>query len=374
MAQPTDIARYKENLRAEREAVALYERLAATEKNPDLVTVYHKLIETERHHVTFWEEKLRAAGAAVPDFKPSWRTRTLGWLAVRLGTGAVLPTVAAIEQGAGSEYDGQPEPEAAEMSAHERSHARVFGYLARTSRGLEGSAVARFEGRHRSTGGNALRAAVLGANDGLISVFSLLMGVAGAGVGSREILLTGAAGLLAGSLSMALGEWLSVQSSRELYGQQLKIEQLELMQIPDEEKEELALIYEAKGITPKAAHEMADRLLSDQTTALDTLAREELGIDPEELGGSAWVAAIMSFCFFAIGALFPVLPYVFLTGTTGVIASAALSAVGLFAVGAAITLMTGLNPILAGLRQVGIGLAAAAVTFGLGRLIGVNVA
>jgi VIT1/CCC1 family predicted Fe2+/Mn2+ transporter len=374
MPPAADIARYLENLKTEREAVTLYEKLAAAEPNPDLSHVYLKMAATERRHVEAWEGKLIAAGVSVPSFRPSWRTRTLGWLAARLGPGAVLPTLAAIEKGAGSEYADQPGDEVAIMSAQERSHARIFGYLARTNRGMEGSTVARFEGRHRGAGGNALRAGVLGANDGLVSVFSLVMGVAGAGVGSRGIILTGIAGLLAGALSMALGEWLSVQSSRELYANQLEIEKRELDQIPEEETEELALIYQAKGIAPETARAMAQRLLTDPDTALDTLAREELAIDPAELGGSAWEAAITSFFLFSIGALVPLLPYFFFTGAAGVIASAISSAIGLFLIGAAITLMTGRGVLFSGLRQVGFGLATAAVTFGVGRLIGVNVA
>jgi vacuolar iron transporter family protein len=174
-------------------------------------------------------------------------------------------------------------------------------------------------------------------------------------------------------LSMALGEWLSVQSSRELYQNQLNIEKRELAAIPEEEKEELALIYQAKGLPEAQARDLADHLLSDPATALDTLAREELAIDPQELGGSAWVAAFTSFLLFALGALFPVLPYVFLTGTAGIIASAVVSTVGLFGIGAAITLMTGQNALISGLRQVMFGLAAAAITFGAGRLLGTNV-
>ena len=185
MATQTDIARYRENLKAEREASALYERLAKAEPNTELAAVYRKLAETERSHVAVWEDKLAAAGATVPAFRPSWRTRTLGWLAARLGPATVLPTIAAIEKNAGSEYDGQPDDEAATMSAQEKSHARIFGHLSRVTTGMAGSAVARFEGRHRAGGGNALRAGVLGANDGLVSVFCLVMGVAGAGVGSR---------------------------------------------------------------------------------------------------------------------------------------------------------------------------------------------
>lgn len=372
--QAQDIKRYRKNLDAERNATALYERLAETESNADLATLYQRLADTERHHARFWEEKLVAAGAPVPPFRPNWRTRVLRGLAARFGAGFVMPTIAGIEQQAGATYDGQPDAEAAGMPQHERSHARIFRQLAKTSNGVEGSALARFEGRHRAAGGNALRAGVLGANDGLVSVFCLVMGVAGAGVDTRTILLTGFAGLLSGALSMALGEWLSVQSSRELYQHQLDIERDELASTPEEEKAELALIYQAKGVPADAAREMAERLLADEATALDTLAREELSIDPAELGGSAWVAAITSFVLFALGAIIPVFPYIFWTGTAGIVVSAVASALALFAIGAAITLMTGRNALTSGLRQVLFGLAAAAVTFGIGYVIGVNVA
>ncbi|MGC8779860.1 MAG: demethoxyubiquinone hydroxylase family protein [Anaerolineae bacterium] len=373
MTTQADLRRYRENLQAERDAVALYEQLAAAEPNPGLSAVYRRLIKTEEQHVAFWEAKLREAGAPIPAYVPAWRVRILGWLARRFGPAFVLPTIAGLESSVESQYDHQPEPEAAEMSAHERSHARVFSLLARTTQGLEGPALARFEGRHRAAGGNALRAAVLGANDGLVSVFSLIMGVAGAGVGAREILLTGLAGMLAGGLSMALGEWLSVQSSRELYQHQITIERRELAEMPEEEMAELALIYQAKGLPAEAAQNIAERLLSDPSSALDTLAREELGIDPTDLGGSAWEAAFMSFLLFSLGALVPVFPYLFLSGTAGIVASSALSLIALFVIGAAITLMTGRSVLSSGLRQVGFGLAAAAVTFGVGRLLGVNV-
>lgn len=373
MTTQADLQRYRKNLQAERDAVTLYEQLAAAEPNPGLVAVYRRLIKTEEQHVAFWEAKLRAAGAEVPPYVADWRVRILGWLARRFGPAFVLPTLAGLESSIESQYDHQPEPEVAEMSAHERSHARIFTFLARTSQGLEGTAVARFEGRHRAAGGNALRAAVLGANDGLVSVFSLIMGVAGAGVGTREILLTGLAGMLAGGLSMALGEWLSVQSSRELYQHQIAIERHELAEMPAEEMAELALIYQAKGLPAEAAQNIAERLLSEPSSALDTLAREELGIDPTELGGSAWEAALMSFLLFSLGALVPVFPYLFLSGTSGIVASAGVSLLASFFIGAAITLMTGRGVLYSGLRQMGFSLAAAAVTFGVGRLIGVNV-
>lgn len=372
MTTAHDIGRYRKNLLSEREAEALYECLASLEDNPSLAEVYRRLARTEASHAATWEDKLRLAGADVPAFRPGWRTRVLCMLAARFGISFVLPTLAGIEQGARSHYDGQPEPEAVRMSAQERGHAHVFSHLAGAAGGLEGSAVARFEGRHRGAGGNALRAGVLGANDGLVSIFSLVMGVAGAGMGSQEILLVGLAGLLAGALSMALGEWLSVQSSRELYEHQIGIEEQELEENPEEEMEELALIYQAKGMDAGEARMTAQRLLADRKTALDTLAREELGIDPRGLGGSAWEAAITSFLLFALGAVIPVVPHVFFAGTAGIAASVLSSTAGLFLIGAAITLMTGRSALFSGMRQVVFGLAAAAVTFGLGHLIGVS--
>lgn len=372
MAAAPDISRYRENLQAEYEAIALYERLAKAEPNAELAKVYGQLAETERKHAAVWADKLKAAGQDVPAPHLGWRPRLLGWLAGRFGNGLVLPTISGMEQTASSGYDNQADAVAMNMPRDERTHARVFQYLARTTPGMEGSAVARFEGRHRATGGNALRAGVLGANDGLLSVFSLVMGVAGAGRASNEILLTGVAGLLAGALSMALGEWISVQSSRELYAHQIGIEKSELEINPEAEKEELALIYRAKGMSQDEANLMAGRILADPNGALDTLAREELSIDPQELGGSAWEASLMSFFLFAVGAIIPVFPYIFWQGTAGIIASGIAAMIGLFVIGAFITLMTGRNALVSGLRQILFGLLAAAVTFGVGRLIGVS--
>ena len=254
----------------------------------------------------------------------------------------------------------------------ERSHARLLGSIA-SATGVEGGILARFEGRHRTAGGNALRAAVLGANDGLVSNLSLVMGVAGAALDSHAILVTGLAGLLAGAGSMALGEWLSVQSARELYEHQLQIEEAELRDTPEEEEAELALVYQAKGLSEPQARELAHRLVSDPQVALDTLAREELGIDPAELGGSAWEAAFTSFVLFAIGAVIPVAPFLLATGSTAVLASLAASTIGLFGIGAAITLLTGRSTWASGFRQVLFGLVAAALTYGVGRAIGVAV-
>src|SRR5262249_33856858 len=211
--------------------------------------------------------------------------------------------------------------------------------------------------------------AVLGANDGLLSNFSLVMGVAGANLNSKSVLITGIAGLLAGACSMALGEWLSVQSARELFERQVQVEKQEVIAVPEEEAEELSLIYRAKGRPEDEARSLASRIITDETTAVDTMAREELGINPEEMGGSAWTAAGASFVLFALGAIIPVAPFFFLTGSSGVVVSAVLSALALFGIGAGITLLTGRGVLYSGLRQILFGLLAAGITFSLGRLI-----
>jgi VIT1/CCC1 family predicted Fe2+/Mn2+ transporter len=196
--------------------------------------------------------------------------------------------------------------------------------------------------------------------------------VAGAELNNSTILITGFAGLLAGAISMALGEWLSVQSSRELYKHQIGIEKAELAAAPEEEAEELALIYEARGLPKDEAQRMAQHIISDPASALESLAREELNVDPSELGGSAWEAALTSFFLFSLGAIIPVLPYTFLTGLNAVAVSMIFSAIGLFIIGGGITLFTGRNVLYSGTRQVLFGLAAAVVTFGIGRLISGN--
>ncbi|MFC6733079.1 VIT1/CCC1 family protein [Haladaptatus sp. DYSN1] len=373
MVTAADRARYLANWQDEIDSASLYRTIAASEPQPQLAEVYARLAETEAEHAAFWAEKAETAGGTLPPERPSWRARTLGWLARRFGPNLILPTLTAAENAGRSSYLGQPEVAGTTLPADERSHATLLRTIDATG-GVEGSTLARLEGRHRSASGNALRAAVLGANDGLVSNLSLVMGVAGAALSGSAILITGLAGLLAGAGSMAMGEWLSVQSSRELYQRQIDIEAEELRTVPAEEAEELALIYQAKGLPEEQARHLADRLVSDEQTALDTLAREELGINPEELGGSAWEAAATSFVLFALGAIVPVAPFAFLSGTTAVVTSLGLSAVALFAIGAAITLLTGRSLLYSGGRQVLIGLAAAALTFGVGTLIGVSLA
>jgi VIT1/CCC1 family predicted Fe2+/Mn2+ transporter len=370
MAIKSDIERYRANYLAEQEGSELYQSLAKTERDPHLAELYRRMAETEQRHAAVWAEYIRRAGEPVPTYTSGWHIRILIWLAQRFGVNSVLPMVSSMERGASHDYDAQPEARAAGMPKDERSHERLFRSIEITGGGVAGPALARFEGRHRGTGGNALRAAVLGASDGLTTNLSLVMGVAGANLPGHAILFTGIAGMLAGALSMSIGEWLSVQSARELYTHQIAVERHELVEMPEEEREELALIYEAKGIDQETAGRMADRIMGQGEAALDTLAREELGIDPEELGGSAWTASIMSFMLFAVGAVIPVIPFAFGSGLIAVLISLALGILGFFIIGVGITLTTGAPLLKSAGRQILLGLAAAAITFGLGSIVG----
>ena len=369
-----DVARFRANRQAEIDSAALYGALSEAETDTRLASVFHRMSETETGHAAFWERLIAQSGRAEPSPRPTWRTRALIALAKRFGARAVLPTVLEHERSDSMSYVEQAESRDTALPNDERSHRRLLGALAGGPVGLEGATIARLEGRHRTLGGNALRAAVLGANDGLVSNLSLVMGVAGAAASDRALLVTGLAGLLAGAGSMAMGEWLSVQSARELHQRQLDIESAELAAAPAEEAHELALIYQAKGLSEEQAHSLAERLMAKPQTALETLAREELGIEPGDLGGSPWQAAGTSAALFSVGAIVPVFPFFFLSANTAVFASLACSAVALFLIGAGITLLTGRSVWYSGVRQLLFGIVAAGLTYGVGRLLGARIA
>jgi VIT1/CCC1 family predicted Fe2+/Mn2+ transporter len=375
MAKRRDVSRYRAHRRRELDSAALYRILAEVETQPQLVEVYRRLATVEDTHAEFWGDKLRALGAPVSSPRLSWKGRLRCLLAKLFGPQMVLPMLADLEATEQHTYKDEPEARGTRLSADERLHARLLQAIAITSRaGMDGRTIARLEGRHHAIDGNALRAAVLSANDGVASNLSLVMGVAGADFSSHTILITGLAGLLAGACSMAMGEWISVKSSRELFRQQIALEAEEIRTAPDEEHEELVLIYQSKGLSAEEAGKLATEVMRDPANALDTLSREELGIDPEELGGSAWEAAGAAFVLFPIGAIIPVLPFVFLAGSQAVVVSLLISALALFLIGAAITLLTGRSLLYSGGRQLVLGLAAAALTYGIGRLIGVTLA
>ncbi len=231
------------------------------------------------------------------------------------------------------------------------------------------------DGEQRAGGkSGALRAAIFGANDGLVSNLSLIMGVAGAGVENTVVVLAGVAGLLAGAFSMAAGEYVSMRVQREAFERLIHLEAHEIGSDPDVEREELAQIYEGKGISPELAARVAEELMRDPNVALETHAREELGLDPKEGLGSPWAAAGSSFATFAVGAVVPLVPFWFGSGNAAVVASALLSLGALFGVGAGMSYVTGRSPLISGLRMMLIGAAAAAITYGVGTLLDVGTA
>lgn len=365
-----DTERYRKNLADELDGSALYAALAAAERDPVRKDLFLQLSQAEAEHARLWHEKLAAAGVDARRYSPGLRTRVLARLARRYGPDFVLPALTAAEFADRDKYARQHD--ASHLSADERSHAAVIRAAAARPGGLQGPQIARAERWHRRGGGNELRAAVLGANDGLVSNLCLVMGVAGAGETGPAILLTGFAGLAAGAISMALGEWLSVTNARELARSQIEQERQEIELTPDAEQKELALIYQAKGVPREDARRIAAEVMRDRGAALDTLAREELGIDPAEMGGNPWSAAAYSFGLFAFGAIFPVLPYFFAAGATGIAWSLGLSGLALAAIGVATSLFSGRGPVYSALRQVAIGALAAAVTYAAGALIGVS--
>ncbi|MBL7802299.1 MAG: VIT1/CCC1 transporter family protein [Saprospiraceae bacterium] len=362
------------SLQTEVDAAFLYRKIAAAEDDKGIAAVFDNLADIEAEHAGHMLTHLRQQ---LPDLvlpQPSWRARTLNRIGKVLGydyiIGVLMDTEKSIARAAVQQKEAQNQP----ARGDEGNHIKILQSLMTSRHKVSGENLSRIEGRHKSVGGNALRAAVLGANDGLVSNMSLVMGVAGATSGQSEVLLAGSAGLLAGALSMALGEWISVKSSQELYERQMALEMEEIMSNPEGELKEITLIYMAKGIPETQAHDMATKIMSDREHAHEVLVKEELGINPEELKSSAWEAAITSFVLFAIGAIIPLAPFFWGGGNTAILISVVASTVGLFLIGSAITLFTGKSIWFSGMRQVVFGLLAAAITFGIGKLIGVSIA
>src|SRR3990172_4220924 len=287
------------NLQNELDSADLYRFLASREADDRRASLRSEMAEAEARHASVMERGLRSQGVSLPAHRLSLKTRLLKLLARLGGPGAVYPLLHGTEISGTADYAAQDARTAA-LAPEERSHARTLGELSR--------GIARGERWHRSAGGGTLRAAVFGVSDGLVSNLSLVMGFAGASADAEFVLLAGLAGLLAGASSMAAGEYVSMEAQR-----------------------------------------LASRLTEDPQIALETLVREELGLDPRELG-SPWGAAIGSFLAFAIGAVLPVLPYFFGASTPLVVVSLAISGLALFSVGALISLFTGRGVLFSGGR------------------------
>jgi VIT1/CCC1 family predicted Fe2+/Mn2+ transporter len=337
--------------REERQSAWLYRRLAESEPEPEKQKLFIALAETAEVQAGIWASQIRDGGREVPEFHPSLRARAVAALAARLGPRRIRPVLSAMKVRGMSIYNG--------LLAEDQEH-RMPKTMADVGRHHPGV----------GTGGN-LRAAVFGVNDGLVSNTSLIMGVAGATADPTFILMSGIAGLLAGALSMAAGEYISVRSQREFFEYQIGLEREEVRQYPGEETEELAIIFNARGLPMGQAREMARSIMKDPEKALVTMAREELGLNPDDLG-SPLGAAVSSFAAFTGGALIPLLPFFFGAGNLAVPVAAILAAIGLFAVGALLSLFTGWGAWRSGLRMVAIGGTAGLATYLIGTLLGVS--
>ncbi len=342
MKQETDL----DSWQSEKTAAFLSRVAARSEPDPVRKAMFRTLAEMAERQATIVARDL----GPVPAWRPTRRTRLIAGVTRLIGTRAARPLLAASKVRGLSVYTAGP---------------KNTGHAAPT-------AAEEIGGKHRGTGGGKLRAAVFGVNDGLVSNVSLVMGVAGAAFQPEMIVLTGAAGLLAGAFSMAAGEYVSMRSQRELYEYQIAQERDELVRYADEEAQELALIYNARGLPMDEAHSIARKLISNPDVALDTLAREELGLNPDDLG-SPWGAALWSFLAFSLGAVLPLLPFVAGYGADAIPAAAVLAGLALFGVGGTLSLFSGRSVALGGLRMLLIGALAATATYLIGSLFEVAV-
>jgi VIT1/CCC1 family predicted Fe2+/Mn2+ transporter len=327
-----------------------------------------RLASDEERHAAHWKKLLVQAGMTPREPARPWRTRGMLAMARMVGVERVLRSIIGAETADRERYRYEALAPA-EMAQDEASHGRQLGIAVTTG---AGSAVAAGEGRHRTSARGSLRAAVFGVNDGLVSNLALIMGVAAGAADANLVVLAGIAGLVAGAGSMAAGEWISVQSQSELLQREIDVERAELEAFPDEELAELESIYRSKGLSADDAAAVARQIMSNTDMALDTLVREELGLDPSDLG-SPWTAAVSSFFAFAVGAVLPLLPFLLATGAAALVVSMALSVTALAAVGAVLSVFTGRSAWWSALRMTLIGGSAAAVTYGIGAAVGMGV-
>ena len=376
-----DPRRFLDYLAAERNASLLYRALADTVEG-DRREALLELADIEDRHAEHWAAKLAEHGIEAPNPPGSLDPGDAELLsrARALGIDGILETLEQTEAAAEGMYDAEPEA-LPSMSTDERDHAETFRQMrtdqARVVMAPRKAVAGGGETWHRVDRSGSMRAAVFGVSDGLVSNTALVMGFAGAAPNNSTILFAGLAGLLAGAFSMAAGEYVSVASQRDLFRREIEMEATELREKPDEEQKELELIYRAKGLSREQSAMVAAQIMTDPKTALETLAREELGLDPNELGNPVKVA-VSSFIAFAIGASVVVLPYLFFTGPTAstsipLILAITLALISMIVVGSVVGRLSGRGMAFSAARQLAWGVGAAVVTFGVGRIIGVNI-
>ncbi|MFL9609408.1 VIT1/CCC1 transporter family protein [Methylobacillus sp. Pita2] len=335
--------------REEQRSAYLYRELSRREPDKALADMFQGLAAAAAEQAGIWEAKLVAAGHVVETYRPDLRTKVVVLLLRSLGPKRIRPVLAASKVRGLSAYGAK--------NIALSSHAMP----------MQANEVG---GRHKLAGSNGgLRAAVFGVNDGLVSIACLVLGVAGAASNASVILLSGVAGLLAGAFSMAAGEYISMRSQRDLFEYQIALEREELDLYPEQEAAELALIYEARGLTQDEARQLAGRLVADKELGLDILTREELGLNPDELG-SPWMAAISSFASFLVGGTIPLLPWLLNVSSHALTLAFGLTGGALFLVGALLALFSGRNMIYGGARMLLIGAAAGGMTYWVGSLLG----
>jgi VIT1/CCC1 family predicted Fe2+/Mn2+ transporter len=360
------------NWRDEMEAVMLYSQMAEQEPEPDKKSIYKRLAQIEKNHAKIWADELKKLGVT-PSFKPRLKARILSFFGKILGHKSLLEVLEQGEGGAVGGYSSQlgliEDPklkkELKKMIPDEKSHSMVLTEMGAKSTGP-------MQGERWHQGGDSIRDIIFGMNDGLLSTFSLVAGVAGGVSNNAIVLLAGLAGAVAGAISMAAGAYISTKSEKEVYEKHVEMEKSELEMMPKAEEEELALMYELKGINTARSKKIAKKIMSNQSIALRTMAKEELGFDPEELG-DPMKAGISSGVSFTIGASVPILPWVILPGTLALYVSIILSLGGFFVIGAGRTLVTGKNPVKSGLEMFLIGTIAAIITYAIGSFLGVSV-
>lgn len=366
------VDRYRRHIAAEWDAAALYTGLAELSRGRRR-EVLTELAGIEEKHAQFWADKIVEHGGTPPEraeFRPSERTLSLLETARRYSTDLVLPIVEQDERDAVDDYTAEPDAPAF-MLEDEAGHARALAALLAEDGGAA-AADPTAEAWHRTDKSGTLRAGIFGINDGLVSNTALVMGFAGAGAARETVLFAGIAGLLAGAFSMAAGEYISMVNQREAFEREIELEREEIELHPEDEQRELELIYEAKGLDPALAAQVAAEVMTDKEIALDTMVREELGLDPDDLG-SPWGAAWTSFVAFSLGAVLVVLPYIFTGGTVAFVAAVALALLALGSVGGLMARLNGRPPAKGIARQLAVGVAAAAATYLFGALFGVTI-
>lgn len=349
----------------ERDAAWLYRRLSAVERKPERRGVFEKLAQVEDEHTKRWEELFRSAGQALPSYDVSTRTRALAWIARALGPSSVLPLILREEGREVQAYLGL-----ARQSSHRETHKAAVDIASDSA--VHARELSEMMGRqgepwHLGAAGGFLRSLVYGFNDGLTANFGLVAGVIGANLEARVVILTGIAGALADALSMGASGYLAAKSEAEVQAHQIELEQQEMRLMPDLEEQELALIYEAKGLPADRARDTAKAVMQDPARALATQVSEELNIHPAEL--APLKDGVVTGAATAFGAIIPIVPFFLMSHATAVWVSLMVSMATHFAIGAARSLFTGRGIWVSGRDMFVVGFGVAAVGYLIGEFL-----